>query len=244
MKLNIRALELNGISFSDLLGLYDEGEIKSIQETIEEEDGYNDEYLSFYKDDDSGDVDVSLMTDSQMDRYGAWEIIDHINTMKICENDPFILIVKDSWEADNSKEEDVGYTTFEVFHHEDEPLSLKGGEYDKKTIMNNEELKEFSELEENEDIMYNTKYQDFYFVRTSEYNAKEWLEKWLSENYGHNKSRKNTSPAEEFLNKDTLARQLTELMLTKEKLIQEEKYELLKELQKIYDKIKADYDKL
>ena len=33
-------------------------------------------------------------------------------------------------------------------------------------------------------------------------------------------------------------------MLTKEKLIQEEKYELLKELQEIYDKIKADYDKL
>ena len=67
----------------------------------------------------------------------------------------------------------------------------------------------------------------------------------------------NVIPAEEFLHKDvdafgnakysmkdTLAAQLTELMLTKEKLIQEEKYELLKELQEIYDKIKADYDKL
>ena len=67
----------------------------------------------------------------------------------------------------------------------------------------------------------------------------------------------NVMPAEEFLHKDvdafgnakysmkdTLAAQLTELMLTKEKLIQEEKYELLKELQEIYDKIKADYDKL
>ena len=42
----------------------------------------------------------------------------------------------------------------------------------------------------------------------------------------------------------SLARQLTELMLTKEKLIQDEKYELLQELQEIYDKIKADYDKL
>ena len=69
------------------------------------------------------------------------------------------------------------------------------------------------------------------------------------------------TPAEEFIHKDvdafgnakynpkgnmkdTLAAQLTELMLTKEKLIQEEKYELLKELQEIYDKIKADYDKL
>jgi len=67
----------------------------------------------------------------------------------------------------------------------------------------------------------------------------------------------NVMPAEEFLHKDvdafgnakytmkdTLAAQLTELMLTKEKLIQEEKYELLQELQEIYDKIKADYDKL
>jgi len=67
----------------------------------------------------------------------------------------------------------------------------------------------------------------------------------------------NVIPAEEFIHKDvdafgnakysmkdTLAAQLTELMLTKEKLIQEEKYELLKELQEIYDKIKADYDKL
>jgi len=67
----------------------------------------------------------------------------------------------------------------------------------------------------------------------------------------------NVMPAEEFLHKDvdafgnpkysekdTLARQLTELMLTKEKLIQQEKYELLQELQEIYDKIKADYDKL
>mgnify|MGYP001282715966 FL=1 len=67
----------------------------------------------------------------------------------------------------------------------------------------------------------------------------------------------NVMPAEEFLHKDvdafgnakysmkdTLARQMTELMLTKEKLIEEEKYELLKELQEIYDKIKADYDKL
>ena len=65
------------------------------------------------------------------------------------------------------------------------------------------------------------------------------------------------TPADEFLHKDvdafgnakfsmkdTLAQQLTELMLTKEKLLQEEKYELLKELQEIYDKIKTDYDKL
>ena len=179
MKLNIEELGLTGISFSDLLGLYDEEEIKLIQETIDKEDGYDDEWLEYYKNDDSGDIDVTLLT-------GSWEIIDHINSMKICENDPFVMIVKDSWDGENSDGEDVGYTTFEVLHHEDEPPSLMGGEYDKKTIMNEEELEEFGELSDNEYVMYDVKYQDFYFVRTSEYNAKEWLEKWLSEDYGHN----------------------------------------------------------
>lgn len=179
MKLNIEELGLTGISFSDLLGLYKEEEIKSIQDTIEDEDCYDDEWLDFYKDRDSGDIDVTLMT-------GSWEIIDHINTMKICESDPFIMIVKDSWHGESSEGEDVGYTTFEVLYHADEPPYLKGGEYDKKTIMNKEELKEFNELEENENIMYDVKYQDFYFIRTSQYNAKEWLEKWISEDYGHN----------------------------------------------------------
>ena len=47
-----------------------------------------------------------------------------------------------------------------------------------------------------------------------------------------------------FIEKDTLARQLTELMITKERLMEEENYELLQELQEIYEKIKADYDKL
>ena len=88
------------------------------------------------------------------------------------------------------------------------------------------------------------KLEETFWIRTSEYNAKEWLEKWLSENYGHNNKDVDTFGNAKYSEKDTLARQLTELMLTKEKLIQEEKYELLKELQKIYDGIKADYDKL
>jgi hypothetical protein len=44
--------------------------------------------------------------------------------------------------------------------------------------------------------------------------------------------------------KDLLASQLTELSITGEKLLKEEKYELLKELKEIYDKIKTEYDKL
>jgi hypothetical protein len=44
--------------------------------------------------------------------------------------------------------------------------------------------------------------------------------------------------------KDLLASQLAELSITGEKLLKEEKYELLKELKEIYDKIKTEYDKL
>ena len=53
--------------------------------------------------------------------------------------------------------------------------------------MNDEELSEFHELSENEDIMYDVKYQDFYFIRTSKYNMNEWLKNWLADDYGHNK---------------------------------------------------------
>ena len=52
--------------------------------------------------------------------------------------------------------------------------------------MNEEELAEFDELSENESFMYDVKYQEFYFVRTSIYNVKEWIENWFSQDYGHN----------------------------------------------------------
>ena len=53
--------------------------------------------------------------------------------------------------------------------------------------MSESELDEFNELSENEDIVMDVKYQEFYFIKESNYNAKEWIEKWLSEDYGHNK---------------------------------------------------------
>jgi len=64
-------------------------------------------------------------------------------------------------------------------------------------------------------------------------------------------------PAEEFLHKDVdafgnmkmsqkdvLAAQMSKLLITKEKLLNEEKYELLQELEEIYAKLKEEYDKL
>ena len=58
---------------------------------------------------------------------GSFEIIDHINSMKICENDPYIMIVKDSWSGENEEGEEVGYVSFETFLYADEePPTLKG----------------------------------------------------------------------------------------------------------------------
>ena len=54
-------------------------------------------------------------------------------------------------------------------------------------MIKNPELDEFYELSENENIMMDVKYQEFYFLKKRNYNAKEWIKKWLSEDYGHNK---------------------------------------------------------
>ena len=107
--------------------------------------------------------------------------------MKIFENDPFVMIVKDEWSGENEEGEEVGYISFEALYGAEEPPTLKGGEYDKKSFMSESELDEFNELSENEDIVMDVKYQEFYFIKESNYNAKEWIEKWLSEDYGHNK---------------------------------------------------------
>ena len=179
-KINILELDLEKITFSDMLGLYDEGEINEIKEVLASEGSYSDEWMEFDKDDDSKIIDCTLMT-------GSFEIIDWINSMKICEDDKYIMIVKDEWYGENEEGDDVGYISFEALYDVDDPPTLKGGEYDKKSSMNKKELDEFYELSENESIMMDCKYQEFYFVKTSEYNEKEWIEKWLSQDYGHNK---------------------------------------------------------
>ena len=87
---------------------------------------YFDDWLEFYKEEDNELIECTLMT-------GSWEIIEHINNMKICENDPYVMIVKDSWFGENSDGDDVGYVSFEVLDGEELP-TLKGGEYDKKSF--------------------------------------------------------------------------------------------------------------
>tara|TARA_B100000676_G_C18075983_1_gene847668 strand:+ start:2577 stop:3383 length:807 start_codon:yes stop_codon:yes gene_type:complete len=180
-KISISELGLEDITFSDFLGLYTEDEISEIKNELASEGSYYDDWMEFGKDEDSGKITAYLIT-------GNFEIIDQINEMKICENDPYIMIVKDSWSGENKDGEEVGYVSFEALYADEEPPVLKGGEYDKKSFMTKSELDEFNELCENESVnMDDCKYQEFYFLKKSEYNPKEWIEKWLSEDYGHNK---------------------------------------------------------
>ena len=179
-RFNITELGLEQITYADLLGLYNENDIADIKKEIASSGSYDDDVFEFYKDDESGNIDVTLM-------MGSFEIIDDINSMKICENDPYIMIVKDSWSGENEEGEEVGYVSFEALYAAEDPPTLKGGEYDKKSFMSNDELDEFNRLSENESIyMDDCKYQEFHFLRESEYNPKEWIKKWLSEDYGHN----------------------------------------------------------
>ena len=72
----IPELGLEQITYSDLLGLYDESELDEIQKELSIEGSYSDEWLEFYKDDDSEKIECTLLK-------GSFEIIDHINNMKI-----------------------------------------------------------------------------------------------------------------------------------------------------------------
>ena len=179
MKINISELGLKEITFSDLLGWFDEEEIEEIKKEILDNGSYYDEFIDFEKEDDSDTIEGTLST-------GYFEIIDRINEMKICQENPFIMIVKDSWYGENSDGDSVGYTSFENIGGGEEPPTLKGGEYDKKSLMNEDELNEFYELSEKEDIGFDVKYQEFFFIRHSKYKVKEWVEQWLSQDYGHN----------------------------------------------------------
>ena len=178
-KISVSELGLEDITFSDFIGLYTEDEISEIKNELASEGSYYDEWIEFEKDEGSEKITAYLQT-------GSFEIIDHINSMKIFENDPFVMIVKDEWNGENEEGEEVGYISFEALYDVEEPPTLKGGEYDKKSFMSESELEEFNELSENEDIMMDVKYQEFYFIKKSKYNAKKWIEKWLSEDYGHN----------------------------------------------------------
>ncbi|MFL2569895.1 MAG: hypothetical protein ACJ0QH_04205 [Flavobacteriales bacterium] len=181
MKINISELGLKEITFSDLLGWFDEEEIEEIKDELLENGSYWSDYIEFEKEDDSNIIEGTLLT-------GSPEIIYSINEMKICQDDPFVMIFKNSWHGVNPKTGlSVGYTEFDAVDFGEDPPTLKGGEYDKKSFMNKEELDEFYELQENEDITFNAKYQEFFFIRNSKYRVKEWVEQWLSQDYGHNK---------------------------------------------------------
>lgn len=181
MKFNINELELKNISFSDLLGGYNEEEIDEIKEQLLNEEYYQDDLFEFFKDDNSNEIECSIIG-------GNFESIDHLNLMKLFKDDPLVMIVKDVLIGENSDGEEISYVSFETHNSDEEPPTLKGGEYDKKTFMNEEELAEFQELSENDNITYDdAKYQEFHFIIKSLYDPKEWTQKWLSEDYGHNK---------------------------------------------------------
>jgi hypothetical protein len=182
MKFDIDELGLKNISFSDLLGAYNEEEIDEIKEQILREENYQDELLYFVKDDDSNEIECSIIE-------GNFESIDQLNLMKLFKDDPLVMIVKDVLIGEKSDGKEIYYVSFEAHNTDKEPPTLKGGEYDKKTFMSKEELAEFQELSENDDVSFDeAKYQEFHFIKTSLYDPKEWIQKWLSQDYGHNNS--------------------------------------------------------
>lgn len=183
MKINIPDLGFEEITFSDLIGegAYSKDVTNYIRKVLISKGYYDDDWMTFSKKEGSEIIDCSLK--------GSWETIHLINAMEICKNDPFIMIVKDAWYGYNSDGDDVGYISFEVIPDEQEPPpTLKGGHYEKKSFMNDQEFNEFIELRDKMKIEEYVKYQDFYFERSNKYNAKEWINNWLKKDYEHNDS--------------------------------------------------------
>ena len=179
--INVKISQLNlEIKLSDLVGdEYKENEIQEIQDKLFIEGHYDDGFLNLKKEKNSYEVEGYL-------NEGDFEIINVINSWKIFEKDPFIMIVKDAYFGEG---DDDGYIFFEGFGCDDPP-TLKGGEYDKKSFMSSgsKEFKKMLKLLEDDDIRSDVKYQDIYFERKSKYNPEEWIKNWLSKDYGHNKS--------------------------------------------------------
>ena len=180
MKINIDELGLKNISFSDLLGGYNKDQISEIKEQLLSEEYYQGDLMEFYKDEESDVIKCELI-------YGDFELIDHLNLMAIFKDDPLVMIVKDSWIGENLDGDEIAYVSFETYNCDEHPQTLKGGQHGKKIFMNEEELAEFDELSENENISYDdVKYQEFHFIRASIYDPKKWIQKWLDQDYGHN----------------------------------------------------------
>ena len=93
------------------------------------------------------------------------------------------------WDPETGEE--ISYVIFDnhtnhtSFGH---PPTLKGGEYDKKNFMSEEELAEYHELKETTQALPSDDVEEFYLTRASIYDPKEWIQKWLSEDYGHNRT--------------------------------------------------------
>lgn len=119
----------------------------------------------------------------------AFDFFELINSLQAAQDEPFEMIVKDEYYGQNEDGEKVAYIGFECVSGLKDPPPLKGGEYDEKFLMSDEEIDEFNNLLEQELIYYDVKYQEKYFILSSKYDSKKWTEDWLvsDKNYWNNK---------------------------------------------------------
>ena len=108
------------------------------------------------------------------------ELIGETDLCDACEGDEEVddedcKVCEGTWGYD-----EVSYISFEAENHPFDPIPLKGGEYDKKSIMNKKELEKYTYLfNEGKIEISDCKYQEFYFIRESKYDPKQWTKSWL-----------------------------------------------------------------
>ena len=125
-------------------------------------------------------IDIEKLDENTLDVYinsTSFEIIDIINK---CYKNEYIMIVKDVWNGESEDYDSVEYTSFTFEYGDDvkgpitNEIYFKGGEYEEKTIISDQD--EFFNLKDKGliDFTDNVNFQTFYFIKPKNLDVNGW----------------------------------------------------------------------
>lgn len=168
-------------------------DIDEINEELDENSCYSNDFVEIEREDDV--ITIMILT------TGSWEVKDIVNDIY---DDYYLFIVKDVFYGENDEDCEVCdgecvdkndedckscdgmggdygelyYTQFSIENPTSRTNSIvfKGGEYDKKSILNEDELSKFQKQIDEEIIEYSTlmKYQECWFVKEEDLIRNGW----------------------------------------------------------------------
>lgn len=136
-------------------------DINEINEELKNSSSYSDDYVEIEL--ENNIINVSILTID-------WGVKDIVNNIY---NDQYLFIIKDVYNGDNDE-----YTKFSIENPTPETYDIvfEGGEYDKKTILNEEQLSKFYKQRDEGNIDWTDllKYQRVWFVKKKDLIDNGW----------------------------------------------------------------------